>query len=211
MQVDEAGGTFAAVEHLTGLGHRRIMLVAGTLRFPNDRLKLEGYRRALARHGLEYDPKLVVEHWEGDMRGVQRSLAAEDRPTAAAVNDDMITLDVISAAKELGLRIPEDLAVVSFGDYLLHSFVKPALTTISLPIERMGEVAADMLFGQIRGGDIEQRVVMFEAQLTVRESCGTRLPPSGNKPSPERKGRSWVSRGQQKTGMPPRKTPEENR
>lgn len=109
-----AGGRMAA-RHLSGLGHRRIGMIAG----PDDvlccRARLDGYRAALDAAGLPIDPALVVRApltREGSQVAARELLALPDRPTAVCASDDVQALGVYDAAREAGLRIPADLSVV---------------------------------------------------------------------------------------------------
>ncbi len=110
--------------------------------------RLDGYRSAMATAGLEVDPLWVrfgTFHVDFGRDAAREILALPDRPTAVFAGNDLQALGVYDAARERGLRVPEDLSVVGYDDIAPARWVSPALTTVHQPLRRMGVEAARML------------------------------------------------------------------
>jgi LacI family transcriptional regulator len=136
-------------------------------------LRRRGYFAAHAVAGLESDPRLVVEAGyteESGAAAARRLLAMPDPPTAVFAVTDMVALGAAEVARKLGLRIPEDLAIVGYNDIALASRVNPGLTTMHVPIHEFGAVAGRLLLDQIESEELTQRRVRFTPDLIVRES-----------------------------------------
>ena len=142
--MDETRAAFDMVQHLAGLGHRRIAHIVGHPAHGASDWRLTGYRNGLAHAGLEYDPSLVVQgefSFESGAQGAERLLASSHPPTAIfAANDDMAA-GVIRVLLERNLRVPEDISVCGFDDTPLSQQIFPALTTVHQPTHDMGRLA----------------------------------------------------------------------
>ena len=167
-----AGG-MAATDHLVGCGHRRIGAIGGPSGYLCSRARLDGYRSALERAGLRYDRALVrngdFQHEGGFVRGGEL-LDLADPPTAIFAGSDQQALGVYEAARQRGLRIPQDLSVVGFDDLPVVRWLSPPLTTVRQPLAEMGRAAADMLGTLIEGLPLPSRRVELTTELIVRES-----------------------------------------
>jgi LacI family transcriptional regulator len=167
-----AGG-MAATDHLISRGHRRIGAIAGPADYLCSRARLDGYRSALDRAGAPYDPALVrngdFQHEGGFLRGGELLDLAE-RPTAIFAGSDQQALGVYEAARQRGLRIPQDLSVVGFDDLPTARWVSPPLTTVRQPLADMGQVAAEMLCNLIDGVPLRSQRIELSTELIVRES-----------------------------------------
>jgi LacI family transcriptional regulator len=167
-----AGG-LVATEHLIGLGHRRIAAIAGPRDFLCSRARTDGYRSALERAGIPFDPALVrnadFRHEGGFGRGSEL-LDLPDRPTAIFAGSDQQAFGVYEAARQRGLRIPQDLSVVGFDDLPVANWVSPPLTTVRQPLADMGSAAAQMLGDIIDGSGLRAPRVELSTELIVRES-----------------------------------------
>ncbi|MDT0320619.1 LacI family DNA-binding transcriptional regulator [Streptomyces millisiae] len=166
-------GGRAATRHLTGLGHRRVAMVGG----PEDVLcctaRLDGYRSAMRGAGLQVDPDLVVHAPltpEGGAAAARRLLAGADRPTAVFAANDLQALGVYQAAREAGLRIPDDLSVVGFDDLPVVAWVDPPLTTVHQPLTEMAAAATELALALGRGERAPQVGLEIATTLTVRQS-----------------------------------------
>ena len=178
---DDLVGGRVATEHLVQLGHRRIAHLAGKATISTGLMRRRGYLAALAASGLTADPRLVVESGyteEGGARAAERLLALEDRPTALFAVTDMAAVGALGAARQMGLRVPEDVAIVGYNDIPLATRMVPALTTVHVPIHDFGTAAARLLLDQIEIGEPSRRRVIFNPELIVRGStvagAGTR-------------------------------------
>lgn len=146
---DEVAGGTAAVTELLENGHRRIGFVADWYDIPAVEGRLQGYRESLARHGVPFDPALVLREAPGAAgghRGVSRLLDLPDPPTAVFCFTDSMAMGAYRAVAERGLRIPDDFSVVGFDDHpLIAASLSPGLTTVGLPHYEMGEWAVETL------------------------------------------------------------------
>jgi LacI family transcriptional regulator len=169
-----AGG-LAATEHLLSLGHRRIGAIAGPEDYLCSRARIDGYRSALERAGVAFDPALVrsgdFQHEGGFVRGGEL-LDRPDRPTAIFAGNDQHALGVYEAARQRALRIPQDLSVVGFDDLPVARWLSPPLTTVRQPLAEMGRAAAQMLGELIEGRPLHSRRVELSTELVTRESSG---------------------------------------
>ncbi|MCK7594318.1 LacI family DNA-binding transcriptional regulator [Pseudomarimonas salicorniae] len=151
--MDEPLAAEQMVEHLAGLGHKRIAHILGHPAHGASGWRLAGYRRGMARAGLAQDPALEVPgefSFESGVAAAKVLLDREDRPTAIfAANDDMAA-GVIHVAYERGLRVPQDLSVCGFDDTPMSRQLFPALTTIHQPTDEMGRMATLALLGYMR-------------------------------------------------------------
>jgi LacI family xylobiose transport system transcriptional regulator len=168
-------GGLAATRHLIELGHRRIGVVAGPARMLCSRARVDGYRAALETAGLRFDPRLVRHgefHHETGYRLGRDLLQPEDRPTAVVAGNDLQALGVYEAARELDLRIPQDLSVVGFDDLPVARWVGPPLTTVRQPLEEMAATALRMVIGLARGAERTRTATRIElaTELVVRSS-----------------------------------------
>jgi LacI family transcriptional regulator len=155
--------------HLINLGHRRIGFVLGHPNHMASDQRHFGYRRALDRAGIPYEPALVrpgLFDFESGMVAAETLLSQRAKPTAIfAANDDMAA-GVLSYAHRIGLEVPEDLSVAGFDDIPLAQLVWPPLTTIRQPVRELAYAATSLLFA---GGEdaVHQRL---QHELVVRGS-----------------------------------------
>lgn len=171
-----AGG-LAATEHLLELGHRRIAAIGGRKEMLCSQARIDGYRAALERAGIEVDRALIrfgdFQH-EGGFRCAQELLALPEPPTAVFAGSDQQAMGVYEAARQGGLSIPGDLSVVGFDDLPMCDWLSPPLTTVRQPLEEMGRVAARTLFQLMDGQPLVSPRMELSTELKVRLS--TALP-----------------------------------
>jgi LacI family transcriptional regulator len=176
VQTNDKQGAMDAIAHLARIGHKRIAFVGGPMNVSNARARRQGYCKALEHWGLEYDPNLT---FEGDYRTESGHRAGHallpQRPDAVLVTNYLMTIGLMSAAEEIGLRCPEDFALVSFDDYPWSGCFRPRLTTIELPKYELGDAAVRLLLERIQGKNTTPQTVNLSPQLRVRESCGFML------------------------------------
>lgn len=167
-----AGG-LAATDHLTSLGHQRIGAIAGPPEYLCSRARLDGYRSALDRARVPYRPELIrhgdFQHEGGFVRGSEL-LGLAEPPTAIFAGSDQQALGVYEAARQHGLRVPQDLSIVGFDDLPVARWISPPLTTVRQPLTEMGQTAAAMLGDLIEGKPLPTRRVELSTELIVRES-----------------------------------------
>lgn len=167
-----AGG-LAATEHLLSLGHRRIGVIGGRKELLCSQARIDGYRAALERAGIEIDRELIrfgdFQH-EGGFRNAVDLLALPERPTAIFAGSDIQAMGVYGAARQAGLRVPEDLSIVGFDDLPMCQWLSPPLTTVRQPLEQMGRIAAGMLFQLLEGRRPVSPRVELATELKIRHS-----------------------------------------
>lgn len=173
---DQEGGIGDAVRLLAGFGHRRIAFLPGPAGNLGAEERRRGFKRATA--GLRLPVEIVTDEPADytDVSGAARARAllsrpAGQRPTAIVTAGDLIAAGVYEAARELGLRIPEDVSVVGYGDFQIANYLQPALTTVRLPLAGLGAEAARLLHEQVNGG-ASRRTVTLATEMIVRGSAG---------------------------------------
>ncbi len=176
VQTDDEAGAFESVSHLARIGYKRIGLVSGPMNVSNARARGQGYHRALKVNGLKYHAELS---FEGDYRldsGHRAGLALlPRRPDAVLVTNYLMAVGFMSAADEIGMRCPEDFAMVSFDDYPWLGCFRPKLSTVELPKYELGATAVRLLLDRIEGKRTRPVTITLTPQLRVRESCGFML------------------------------------
>jgi len=162
-----------AVEYLGSKGHRRIGCISGPSMAGRERRT--GFLKGMAAGGLSVDPAHVLLGSftiEGGLSMGRELLRLKRRPTAIIAANDLMAVGVMQAARELGLRVPEDVAVLGFGDSLLTRFVTPRLTTLRMPVERIAEDCVKKLLQRISSRDVSSPCRMeYDAELIIRESA----------------------------------------
>ena len=170
---DDYRGAYEAVCHLARAGRKRIGLIGGPRKISNGKARWEGFRDALKANGVPYEPALVI---EGDYRvesGYRAgNLLLSHRPDGVYVANFLMTVGLLKAAEEMGLRCPEDFGLVSFDDYPWLGIFHPKLTTVELPKYQLGQEAVELLVDRIAGKDGPGIVKKLQPELRVRESCG---------------------------------------
>ncbi|MEV0822811.1 GH1 family beta-glucosidase [Nonomuraea rubra] len=170
VDVDNAGGAAAATEHLLSRGRRRIGMVCGPMDLVTVQDRLAGHRAALQRAGLT--PHLVPADDLTRAAGAAATLRLlTDSPSLDAVfaATDQLAIGALEAARELGRRVPEDLAVVGFDDVDAASVTTPALTTVRVPVAEQALALARLLLSRLEGRHTTS--VVLPARLVVRESA----------------------------------------
>jgi LacI family transcriptional regulator len=178
---DDYAGAYEAVCQLARAGHRRIGLLGGPMTVSNGRERWKGFRDALEANGLTHDPELLV---EGDYRiesGYRGGHALLSRsPDGIYVANYLMTVGLLKAADEMGMRCPEDFGLVSFDDYPWLAVFRPRLTTVELPKYQIGFEATELLLERIKGVRVQGGTRKLVPELHVRESCGFQLRPARN-------------------------------
>src|SRR5579864_1674532 len=173
VDVENREGAHDAVAHLIQLGHRRIGLINGQLQMEAALARRDGYKQALLEHGIPIDPDLMVEGFYSQTaayQATQRLLDLPHPPTALFAASDTMAVGAMSAIRERGLRIPEDVEVVGYDDLPIAASATPPLSSVRQPVDEMSEHAVQLLVEQMRGE--RSRSVRLPARLMVRASCG---------------------------------------
>lgn len=179
--IDNEAGAYAATAHLLEQGHGRIGLLAGDVNLDTGQQRVDGYLRALHELDLERDDRLIrtaasnaalVGRRVG-YEGAQDFLEMAEQPTAILCTSNTIAIGALDALQEAGVSIPEEIALVSFGDHEWTTLLSPPLTVITQPTLEMGRQAAKLLIDQLnadRSDTIASKRLVLTPQLIVRGS-----------------------------------------
>ncbi|HEY6447564.1 MAG TPA: LacI family DNA-binding transcriptional regulator [Acidobacteriaceae bacterium] len=177
--VDYAAGVEAAVEHVTGLGHREIAFIAGPATLRSARIRREAFSRCMDRKKLSADWIEQGNHQvDGGHEAMARLLKAKRRPTAVIASNDMTAIGALGAIHEHGLRVPEDISIVGFDDIALSAFTQPALTTVKLSRAEIARLAFRSLYSIRMDSGVGAEFVVQPA-LVIRSSTGPALHRNG--------------------------------
>ncbi|WP_298031285.1 LacI family DNA-binding transcriptional regulator [uncultured Dysosmobacter sp.] len=171
---DEREGVRQAVTYLLSRGHRRIAMLAGRLQPYVAGARYNAFLEVMAEHGLRVDAsgvKMCNPDVEQAAQAAAELLALPDRPTAILGANDVIAAGAIKAARRMGLRLPEDLAVVGFDDSSICTMLEPALTSVHIDCRRMGELCMERLKALLDGEEDIPRVTVVPTELKVRGSA----------------------------------------
>lgn len=178
VQIDYQLGGHLATQHLLDLGHKRIGCITGPTQFSSSAERLDGYREALGKAGLEVDPALIV---PGDFRirggesAMLKLLDLERPPSAVFAFNDLMAIGAMQGARIRGLQVPGDVSIIGFDDIPLAQALYPALTTIAQPITEIAQVVMEVFLNQVepKPGTGVDRFVL-RPTLVTRDS--TRAP-----------------------------------
>jgi len=174
VSTDMEKGGYLATMHLLRLGHSKIAFINGPKHSEVSQRRLEGYKKALKEVGVDYNPDLIsfnVPISESGYKEAIKLLCTGEAPTAIFTYNDVMAFGVIKAAKELGIKIPEELSVVGFDDIFFSSFTDPPLTTIKQFKEELGRMAVELLFKLMEG---ERESLLIEPELIIRNTTSRR-------------------------------------
>lgn len=185
---DDEQGAYLATRHLLERGHRRMAHIAGVPGTSTAQLRRRGYERALRAAGLPVEDDLVADSGLSIDSGYDIGttlLAGSARPTAVFATNDYVAIGVMAAARDLGLAIPDDLAVVGFNDARLAQSMLVPLSSVALPLPEIGRRAVEMLVDCMEGRPVES--VVLTPRLHIRASSQLRVGPSLLEGSPKSK------------------------
>lgn len=173
VDVDNRRGAQLAVEHLLSLGHRRIAHLAGDYSQPSAEERQQGFSTAMMEAGLAVPLEFVIECGYGRGHGIaatRRLLSGPNPPTAIFAANDTLALDVLKVARELGIRVPDQLSLVGFDDIQSAALVTPPLTTVRQPMAEIGAWATRLLDQLIDGKPADQQAHRATPEVVVRSS-----------------------------------------
>jgi LacI family transcriptional regulator len=175
VDADNLRGGALATEHLLSLGHRRVGMLTGRSDLLSAQLREQGYRSAMAAAGVPVDEDLVQTGGfvaKTAAAAARRLLESAERPTAIFAANDVSAIATVETARQLGLRVPDDLSVVGFDNVPESALCTPPLTTVEQPIPTMGRRAVELLLQLIRDEVPESTHIRLETTLVVRQSTG---------------------------------------
>lgn len=173
---DNVKSSYRATAHLLNRGRRRIGCI-----LPHEdidhvwRDRLEGYKRALREAGVAYDPtRIVNENFVGVNFGAEATLQLlRARPDVDAIlyGSDLQAYGGLKALRQMGRRVPEDVAVIGFDDMEFNEAVVPRLSSVRLPVRKMAQLGMQLLTDSIEKGDLTPRQIVLDTELVLRESA----------------------------------------
>ncbi|MGM7722701.1 LacI family DNA-binding transcriptional regulator [Metabacillus sp. Hm71] len=174
VSIDNISSARKATEHLIKLGHTKIAHITGPINVILSRDRMRGYQQALLSHDIEVDQAYIQEGdftYESGYHQTMKLLAFETPPTAIFAFNDEMAMGAIKAAKDSGLKLPEDLSIVGFDNIKMSSVIEPNLTTIDQPKYEIGKKAMELLLHLINGEAIKQKKFVMKDELIVRDSA----------------------------------------
>ncbi len=176
---DNAGGISQALSHFIEHGHKRIAFIGGN---PGDTKgdsgeRLRAYQASLQQFGLSMDPALLTygyHNFEGGYTAMQQTLRSGAEFTAVLASNDESAIGAMQALKEAGLKIPEDVAVIGFDDRQEAPAQNPPLTSVHVPLYKLGYQAVEVLLQLLHGQKDAARSFKVATHLVIRQSCGCR-------------------------------------
>ena len=168
--VDNADATHTATAHMIAKDHRKIAMVTGPKSVFTAKERQVGYLRALSDHGILYDDNLFVSGentFATGYHGFESLWELKDRPTAVVSTNYDITMGLVTAVREKGLRIPEDIDIVGFDCVEVCSMMKPPLPVVYQPEQLIGQTAARYLIQRLEGYSGEPRLTRLKCELVL--------------------------------------------
>lgn len=176
VSVDIKKAAFDAVEYLISLGHKKIAVVGQPERLAIDKNKIAGLMEALKLHGISADARYIGEaedEEEFDAK-VSEILNMEERPTAFFAICDSHAMKIMHIARNLGIRIPEDMAVMGMDNVITSEYFRPSLSTVHIPFKKMGILAVDNIIQLISDSEVTNIRTTVSHRLVIRESSEAR-------------------------------------
>ena len=178
---DHEEGAYLATQHLAQLGYRRIGYINGEEGNLLGEVRKRGYRRALRQYDQPFNDDFVFRlpykggrhYYQSGYEIARRFLALTEKPEAIFAYNDLTALGFQRAIIELGLKVPDDVALVGFDDIERSQFAQVPLTTIRQPTDEIGALAVETIVDRINGRPVSPRTIL-KPKLIVRESCGWR-------------------------------------
>lgn len=174
LTIDNHGGAYQMVRHMLEHGRQRIAIIRGAERNHDAAERLRGYRQALDESGIRRDPRLEL---PGDFteaaghRAARALLKLRPRPTAIFAANDAMAIGALSALREEGVVVPDEIAVAGFDDIPIARYVAPPLSSVHVPIAQLGERAMELLLGTIADpGNGAARRTVIPTTLVIRKS-----------------------------------------
>lgn len=171
--IDNAKSAFQLVDHLVKNGYQRIGAVVGSPELYTARERYLGYRQALQQHGIQADPSIIATGMPTADSGYTLTLAmlqTSAPPTALFTSNHLLASGAFKAIRELGLTIPDDVALVTFDNSSWTELVDPGLTVVAQPTTQLGTTAADLLIQRLEDPDRPYQNVVLETEIIIRGS-----------------------------------------
>lgn len=171
---DAPAAGYQIAAHLRAHGHRRLVVVTPSLDYPNVAALHSGLARAVSDGVVSRVDPVLAGDWTvaAGVEAGRDLLSKRRRPRCIVTVADRLAIGLLQAAHQVRLRVPEDVALVSYGEIEGAELLEPPLTTVRLPSQEMGRAAADLLSRLMRGDQLPPETMVLPAELVVRRSCG---------------------------------------
>ena len=172
---DDVSASMQMMQHLFDLGHQRIGFIRGLRHRSGSEMRFSGYVRALHRHGLSLDPRLVADGkftFEAAEVAAQKLLEADHPPTAIFASSDYMAAGVLKAATNLNISVPTQFSICGFDDNPIARYLTPTLTTMRHPVRKLAQQAGELLITQLKQNLETAEATPIQSELIVRESTG---------------------------------------
>jgi LacI family transcriptional regulator len=181
VRCENEDGAYRLTRLLIDLGHRHIAILSGPMGVSTAEDRLAGYQRAMTEAGLQPASNLIIYGAFNQTSGydmIQRLLVVEPRPSAIFAANNMIGIGALKAIQDAGLRVPDDIAMVSFDDLPPNLLTFPFFTVAAQPAYDMGRTATQLLVARLRGkAPDECQEIILPVEMIVRRSSGSHLTP----------------------------------
>lgn len=173
--IDNRNAAERMTQHLIDLGHRRIGMIVGPFsRTARVRHRLEGYRDALEKAGIPFDPEIVMERRPDLLEGreaMEMLMSQPHRPTAVFAASDLFAIGALKAAKQRGMSVPDDVSIAGFDDMNFGAYQDPPITTVRVDAFRIGKLAAQIAVEPL---GTPERSYCLDCDLVIRGTTGPR-------------------------------------
>lgn len=170
---DNVEASFKVTEKLIKNGHKKIALMSGPFKFVFSLDRLDGYMNALNKYNIPFKKEYILElpefAKESGYLSAKSLLELEERPTALVVTDDVMAFGAMDAIKEKGLRIPQDIEIMSFNNVPSAELTQPSLTSVDIDAFSLGYEASKLIIERIKGEDSKDKVII-PTKIMYRES-----------------------------------------
>ncbi|MER3524875.1 MAG: LacI family transcriptional regulator [Ignavibacteria bacterium] len=176
LNIDNYGGAFAMTRHLLEHGHRRVAIIKGTENNIDAAQRLRAYCDAMRQYGGELDERLQASGTFSEASGYDAAttlLELHPRPTAIFASNDSMAIGALSALRDKGVEVPQEIALAGFDDVPIAAYLTPTLTSVKVGIHRLGVRAIETLLHAVRNKNAHRKQqVVLPTELSLRESCG---------------------------------------
>lgn len=179
VRIDCYAAAFKAVNHLLECGHTQIAMIYGRVPEMENKNKIEGYEQALLEAGIIKNEDYLIKEEntiEGGYVAARKLLGLWKMPQAIFTTSDLLAFGVMDAIRDADLIIPDEIAVMGFDNIRMSNLMEPKLTTVALPLHRMGLSGARLLLDVIEskndGEMMAMREIVLQSKLKIRKSCG---------------------------------------
>lgn len=177
--IDDIQAAKTATEYLISSGHKKIALINCNPAFLYSRRREAGYRQALEKAGLTVDPSWILSlqtpSYSLALSFAKQLLNSLQRPDAIFACSDIYGIAALNAALQLGLRVPEDVSIISFDNTSIAGMTTPSLTTVAQPIAQLGARACELLIERINNNSSINQHIILDAELIIRNSTSSNI------------------------------------